>query len=74
MGLWVSQQFYVHGQDLLRTISTYGVERSEGQIRRRKDIMPVLWGITVGAAVSAQIGLLYFCPYWAVIGFVGSGL
>ena len=62
-GLWVSQHFYVHGRDLLRTVSTYGVERSEGQIGRAKDIMPAVWGITIGAAVSAQIGLLCFFLY-----------
>ena len=74
VGLWVSQQFSVRGRDLLRTVSTYGVERSEGQIGRRKDIMPAARRITVGDAGLAQLGVLCFYPYWVVIGFVGSGL
>ena len=74
VGLWVSQQFSFQGRDLLRSVSTYGVERSGGQIGHQKDIMPKVWGITIGAAVSAQLRLLCFYPYWAVIGFVGSGL
>ena len=36
--------------------------------------MPAVWGFTVGAALSTQIELLWFCPCWAVIGFIGSGL
>ena len=50
------------------------MERSEGQIGHRKDIMPAVLGIVVGAAGSAQLGLLCICSYWAVIGFDDSGI
>ena len=47
----------------LRSVSTYEVKRPEGQIWHRKDVMPAVQGIAVGAEGSAQLGLLCFCPY-----------
>ena len=46
----------------------------EVRLGGRKYIMLTMWGITVGAAVSAELGLLCFYPYWTVIGSVGSAL
>ena len=55
----------------LRSVLIYEVKRPKGQIRPRKDVMPAVQGNAVGADGSGQIRLLCFCPYWAVIVFVG---
>ena len=57
----------------VRSVLTYEVKRLEGQIRPRKDVMPKVQGNAVGADGSGQLGLLCFCPYWAMIGLLVPG-
>ena len=49
------------------------MKRPEGQIGRRKDVMPAVQGNAVGANGSGQLGLLCIYPYWAVIGLLVPG-
>ena len=48
-------------------------EGTEGQFGCRKEVMPTVLGNAVGAYGSAKFGLLYFCPYWALIGLLVPG-